>query len=71
MQWQEHYQLIPSHYKEGGPMPKGIIEDVVGWGGGGRAYFGILPLPLLVGALLGKHLYPKQVVNWLGPLDAC
>lgn len=31
----------------------------------------ILPGTLLGGALLGRHVYPRQVVNQLRLLDAC
>lgn len=62
MQWPKHHQPVPSQCKEGGPTAEGITE-------GGKEYISdILPGSPLRGALLGKHLYPKYVVKWLGYL---
>ena len=40
-------------------------------GGGKKPISSILPEPLLGGALLEKHFYPKQVVKQPKPIDAC
>ena len=61
--------LYPANVRTVSPRLKGLQRVWFG-GGGKRAYFQYLAMTSFGRCFVGKHLYPKQVVNWLGSLDA-
>ena len=67
----EHHQPVPSQYKEGGPMVKGIQRV---WFGGGEkkgVYIWFPAMTSFGNIPCWDGILPKRSNRWLGPSDAC